>query len=654
MMLLATPIAADAAPPSRSPVETVTAYLAALRAGETGRACALLAPDRRVSLVDCRARLKELDPASIVRASIEPGALTRGARARVIVDLVRREPGRDPWAARSRMLLRRTGGRWRIVVTGALPGISPTSVRRSPSDVWPSATGAALRRLADDELLAVSGNELMLCDLLAPGAPLGRRDGACRLAGLFGFLDDLDYAARTDRVTIHRTGPDRARLKVALTILEVVRTKAKPGWAVRPHRTTDMLYAVRASGRWKLAKLSRRAYTMLGVRPPDDVDGPSSTATWPFSEVPSLSERSVPIECRRPPGVWADRCQRVAGFAAGGGLVTWSLLNPGPVLTRPVAAGQATGAIADASPLEGTGGRLWSPVGVMPLADGALVFEEDLTRNTGLRAVPVGLDGRARGDAQVVGQHANNQDEPVRFVRGPLGATTATVLLASGELVRLGVDGRRIGTPATVKGATETQFLARPDGSLLEIAPDGEGGLEVVARGADGSPLAVLATQAPVASGSEVAAVAGAQAAGGRGLVAWIEADDHGHGIVRAWAFDPATPAASTPVTIAMPAQVVDAQVLIQPDDEVLVADALSGGGWGLAWRWTPKIGGSELWVSRLDAAGAPAATARRVTQRLADTALGRAGFALAGDSVAFIEWPEIAGLQQVRAAPLP
>jgi hypothetical protein len=598
--------------------------------------------------------LKGLDPGSIVRARVEPGALTYSARARVVVDLVQRELGRAPWAARSRVLLRHTGGRWRIVETGALPGISPTFARRSPSDVWPSGTGAALRRLADDELLAVSGNELMLCDLLAPGAPLGARDGGCHLAGLFGFLDDFGYDVRADRVTIHRTGPDRARLEVALTIREAVRTKAKPGWAVRLHRAPDTLYAVRSSGRWRLAKLSRRAYTMLGVRPPDDVDAPSSTATWPFAEVPSLSERPVPIECRRPPGVWADGCQRVAGFATGGGLVTWSLLNPGPVLTRPVAAGQATGAIADASPLPGTGGRLWSPVGVMPLADGALVFERDLTGKHGLRAVPVGSDGRARGDAQVVGQDVDNQDEPVRFVRGSLGATTATVLLASGELVRLGVDGRRIGTAATVKGGTDTQFLARPDGSLLEIAPDGEGGMEVVARGADGTPSGVLATRAPVASGSEVAAVAGAQAAGGRVLVVWIEADDHDRGIVRAWGLDPATPAASAPVTIATLQQAVDAQVLTLPNDEVLVAEALPAGGWGIAWRWTPKTGGSELWASRLDDAGAPVAAPRRVTQRLADTALGRAGFGLAGDTVAFVEWPQVAGLQQVRAAPLP
>jgi hypothetical protein len=654
LVLLAMPVAADAATPSRGPEATVRTYVAALRAQETSRACALLAPSRRRSLADCHAGLKALDPGSIVRAKIESAALTRGARARVIVDLVQRELGRGLWTARSRVLLRHTGGRWQIVETGALPGISPTLVRRSPSDVWPSRNGAALRRLADDELLAVSGNELMLCDLLAPGAPLGGRDGGCRIAALFGFLDDYSHDARADRVTIHRTGADRARLEVALTIREAVRTKAKPGWAVRLHHATDTLYAVRSSGRWRLAKLSRRAYTMLGVRPPDDVDAPSSTATWPFAEIPSLSERPVPIECRRPPGVWADRCQRVAGFAAGGGLVTWSLLNPGPVLARPVAAGQATGAIADASPFPGTGVRLWSPVGVMPLADGALVLEEDLTREHGLRAVPVGSDGRARGDAQVVGQDVDNQDEPIRFVRGSREATTATVLLASGELVRLGVDGRRIGTAATVKGGTDTQFLARLDGSLLEIAPDGEGGLELVARGADGTPSGVLATRAPVASGSEVAAVAGAQAVGGRVLVVWVEADDHGHGIVRAWALDPATPAASAPVTIATLAQAVDARALSDPDDEVLVAEALPGGGWGIAWRWRPKTGGDELWVSRLDAAGAPAAAPRRVTRRLADTALGRAGFGLTGDTVAFVEWPEIAGLQQVRAAPLP
>ncbi len=654
-VLLATPIAAGAATPPRGPEATVGAYVAALRAGEAGRACTLLAPDRRVSLVDCRSRLKELDPASIVRARVEPGALTRGARARVIVDLVQRVSGRyDPWSARARVLLRHTAGRWRIVETGALPGISPSFARRLPSDVWPSGTGAALRRLADDELLAVSGNELMLCDLLAPGAPLGDRDGGCLLAARFGFLDNFGYAARTDRVTIHRTGPDRARLEVALTIREAVRTKAKPGWAVRPHHTTDTLHAVRTAGRWRLAKLSRRAYTLLGVPPPDDVDAPGSTATWPFAEVPSLSERPVPIECRRPPSAWADRCQRVAGFAAGGGLVTWSLLSPGPVLARPVAAGQATGAVADASPLPSAGARLWSPVGVMPLADGALVIEQDLTREAGLRAVPVGLDGRARGDAQVVGQDASNQDEPVRFVRGPLGATTATVLLASGELVRLGADGRRIGTPARVKGRTDTQFLARPDGSLLEIAPDGEGGLDIVGRGADGAPSGGAASRVPVASGSGVVARAGAQAAEGQVLVAWIEADDQGRGMVRAWALDPATPAATAPITIATLARVADARALVRPDDEALVAVALPGGGWGIAWRWLPMTGGDELWASRLDAAGAPVAATRRITTRLANTALGDAGFGLAGDTVAFIEWPEIAGLQQVRAAPLP
>jgi hypothetical protein len=661
LVLLVMPVAADAATPSRGPVETVSTYVAALRAGETGRACTLLAPDRRPKVAECRAGLSEkLDEASIVRARVEPGTLTRGVRARVVVDIVQREPGQDPWAARARVLLRLTGGRWRIVETGALPGIVPTLGRRSPSDVWPSGTGAALRRLADDELLAVSGNELMLCDLLATGAPLGTSDGGCFIAERFGVVDGIHYDARAERVTIHRTGPDRARLKVALTIREAVRTKANPGWAVRAHRTTDTLHAVRSSGRWRLAKLSRRAYLMLGVRPPDDVDAPSSTATWPSVDVPSLSERPVPTECRRPPRAWAIRCQRVAGFAAGGGLVTWSWLGSAPVLARTVAAGQATGAVVDASPAPVTEGRhFWVPEGVAPLADGALVLVRDLIGGATLRAVPVGPDGLPRGAAQVVGQVDDEHDVAPRVVPGPPGATTATVLLDSEHMVRLAADGRRIGTAATGIGQNGiARFLARPDGTLLELGGSGPA-LEIRARGADGALSGALAKQAPLQPGYGIAAVAGAQAVDGRVLVVWIETvdgdlDNYGRGVVRAWLLDPSAPAATAPVTVAAIPHAGASDALSQSNSEALVADALSNGGWGIAWRWQPKAGGDELWVSRLDAAGIPAAAARRVTQRLADTALGRAGFGLAGNTVAFVEWPEIAGLQQVRAAPLP
>ncbi|MET0604066.1 MAG: hypothetical protein ABW167_18935 [Baekduia sp.] len=654
LVLLAMPAAADAATPSRGPVETVSAYVAALRAGETGRACALLAPDRRPKTAECRAGLKDLDSASIVRARIEPGALTRGARARVIVDLVQKERGRDPWTARARFLLRHEGGRWWIVETGSLPGISPTFVRRSPSDVGPSGTGAALRRLADDELLAVSGNELMLCDLLAPGAPLGTRDGGCFIAERFGAVDNLRYATRADRVTIHRTGPDRARLEVTLTVREAVRTKTKPGWAVRAHHTTDTLYAVRTSGRWRLAKLSRRAYLLLGVRPPDDVDAPGATATWPFADVPSISERPVPAECRRPPRVWAVRCQPVAGFAAGGGLVAWSWLGSAPALARPVAAGQAAGAVVDVSPSPVTAGRrLWVPEGVAPLPDGALVLERDLTGDGTLRAVPVGPDGRPRGAAQVVGQLDDQQDVAPRVIPGPPGSSTATVLLDWEHMVRLDADGRRVGTAAMGIGQDSiARLLARADGTLLELT-DGQG-LEVRARGADGAPSGTVAQQAPLRPGYGIAALAGAQAVDGRVLVVWIETDDRGRGVVRAWAFDPSAPTATAPMTVVAIPQVGATDALVQSNGETLAAVALPGGGWGVAWRWLPKTGGTELWASRLDAVGAPAVAARRVTQRLTDTALGRAGFGLAGDTVAFIEWPEIAGLPQVRAAPLP
>jgi hypothetical protein len=653
------PAGAQAQRAPRTATATARAFVAAAQARDGARACALVDLGPGVSRALCR-RLVGAGSVPIVHARVEPGGLTRGRRARVTVALVSRAKGEAPVATRSRVLLRRAGGRWRIT-DGGLPGLGPWGDRDPGPDPVPAGAGAALRRLADDELLMLSGAPSMACALLAPGAPQGGQDGAC---GSFAFQRAIEasaIAARADRVVVRRTG-DHARLEVTAIVDTAVRTAAPPRFRLRARRWTDTLFAVRAGGRWRLAKLSRKAYDVLGVPAPSDVASPEPTATWPFAETPSLSERPVPAECRTPPVLQPSTCREVWALAAGGGTVAWTdgFTSQG---TRAVAAGAPVGPVGTAATHAISARETWLVQGVAPVADGALVVEQNAVDHA-VRAIPVGPDGQPRGAARTLAAghpDRGHEDEPV-VVRGPVGAPTASVMVAPTTLLTLGPDGAPA-APARALPRLDDGFLEgggldgggqvvrTADGALLGIGLDVDlrGALDVRAIGADGRPAAASVTQAPLAGHQLLSrSIAAAVAADGRVLVAWMEEDARRRGAVRAWAFDPAAPLASAPVTVAT---LADAEALWQTLD----ASALPGGGWGIAWPDT-ATGAHTLGMTaaRLDAGGRPLAPARRLSTFAQRPDPGsEVLFGLAGDTVAWVEQPAV-GLQQVRAAPLP
>ena len=211
---------------------------------------------------------------------------------------------------------------------GRSPALSPTFVRRSPSDVWPSGTGAAL---ASPGRRRAARGLRQRADALRPARAEARRSAAATAAVASpersGVVDDVRYDARADP---RHDPPHRPRSRPSQRRAHDPRRRARQGQAglapcgctiAAPTRSTRSA----PSGRWACsAKPSRRAYLLLGVTPAETTPPPpTAAATWPFTDVPSLSERPVPADCRRPPSAWGHRTPRslVAGFAAGGGLV---------------------------------------------------------------------------------------------------------------------------------------------------------------------------------------------------------------------------------------------------------------------------------------------------------------------------------------------
>jgi hypothetical protein len=659
--MAATPGAQAAPAPGRGAEATVRTFLAAVKTHHARRACALIAASSADERSFCRAMVGGKEIATL-RARIEPGAVIRGDHARVVVDSVVRYTGVAE-ASRQRILLRRGAGGWKIV-EGGVPGGDPWN-DDPVVDPGPTQTTAALRRLADDELLMLSGNGPMACGLLAPGAPLGGARGACSSGQFSDAVGAAALAVRAQRVTIHRTG-DRARLDVTALVRRAVSTTAPPRFRIRSARWTDTLHARRVGGRWRLVKLSRKAYDVLGVPAPADADSAAPTATWPLPDLPSLSERPVPAGCRTPPTLWAARCPRVWGLAGGGTTFAWTDgLSDGVVrtTTRAVVAGVPTGPVVAVATEPLVDEHAWLVQDVAPLADGALVIQEDAA-DRAVRAIPVGLDGQPRGAAQAlapgVGDDRRGGDPTV--VPGPVGAPAATVLLHPTTLATLGPDARPA-APARELPELDDGFLEgngldggglvvrRPDGTLLAIGlgmTTGSGGdVDVRAIGPDGRPADAAVTQAGDPLGLD--ALRAAVATDGHVLVAWLERDPRGRALLRAWVVDPDAPLGSAPVTVAA-LGIADAL----PGTLAVAVAALPAGGWGIAWPDAEtKPGRYGLSAVRLDPAGRPVSPPRRVTTALEVRSGLGAQYAIAGDSVAWVEQPPV-GLQQVRAAPLP
>jgi hypothetical protein len=643
------PATAHAARPVRTPAETARAYVAALERHDIQDACSLLDSSTWTSRRSCPTTLEETP--AIRRVRIEPGALTRGTRARVVVGLVVDDRPGPPHVSRSRVLLRRIDGRWRIVVAGGPLAVGPWRSATTP-DPAPTGAAAALRRLADDELLALSGNGSMLCGLLARGAPLGGSGGGCARVDLYDRLNDgAELAARLARFAVRVTAPGRARLDITAVGTRAVRSARRPGYALRSRRWSDTLFAVRSGGRWKLAKPSRSLYLALGVPAPADVGSPSKTAVWPGGGevVPSLSERTAP-GCETPSVLWAMTCFHFDGLASGAGLVAWSAGYEASA--RPVAAGVAAGTTATVAPRDRPAYRLWSVTGIAPVGDGALVIETGFG-DPETRAIPVGRDGRPRGPVQMVdgvtdGSSDDGLGSGAVVVPMPAGSATATVLTATDKIVRLGADGRPAGPAGTLEedlNSAEGLLVGRADGTLLWFAAKKDGaGIAVTALDAGGNPVGDPVAQ-PGAGAPLGSSFAAAEDAAGRVFAGWIEEGPDHRRTLRTWVLDPSAPGATAPVSRV---EWTGTGSGTEVTDDVAVS-ALPDGGWGLALS-----GGSELVAGRLQPSGAWLARPQRVALGFSGTLLDAQGFGLAGDTVAWIAPPPVAGLSQVRSAPLP
>jgi hypothetical protein len=643
---------ADAAP-APGPEAVARAYVAAVRAHDAHRLCAL--QDAGAEPRDgysCLAQMRE-DGQTPARARV--GAVfQKGTRARLVVDLVFTYSTATPDVVRSRMLLRRRAGRWLVVDSGLLPGLYTAADPRA--DPRPAGRSAALRRLADDELLALSGggNDLM-CDLLAPGAPLGGV-GGCRAAGRARF----SVARRLARLTVTSTDATHARLSATVAVDRAIRTRRRPGWARRTTTHRDTLFAVKVRSGWRLVKPSRDFYRVVGVPAPTDVGSSAPTATWPMGDatLPSVSERPIPAGCRTPPALWDLRaCDGIGGLAvaprpAGDGVVAWT--DGLGTRTRVVGAGTALAPASTVTPPDSE--LLWNVVGLSPVAGGQLLVE-DAGATLGVRATPLDADGRPRGaPVEVFKGYENPEDGSGSTVAvGPPDARVVGVIVEDDVVRRLGPDGRVVAPDVPRRDGTG-EIVVEPDGSLLSIAADGNGAVSVQRLGADGRPAGATVGQPPLHTSAETGLRVGdvAEDAGGRLLMAWREDDGHGHGVIRAWRYDPAAPNVGTVRTVA---RVSVAKIVEDSYErpEQLAVLALPGGGWGVTYSARTRDA-LPVRALRLDPSGAPTAAPRLVAPTATGTGYGSGedALGLAGDSVVWIAPPLVAGLPQVRVAPLP
>ncbi|MET0604067.1 MAG: hypothetical protein ABW167_18940 [Baekduia sp.] len=600
-----------------------------------------------------------------------------------MVDLVLLEAdGRDPRAFRNVVLLRRTATKWLVTATGQLPGVD-VGVVGGRHDPRPDGRTATLRRLADDELIAISGGgDGLMCRVLAPGAPFGispgRPFGACRGVGRADQPDGPPQRFRLTRYAAHLTDSAHARLEVTIVASRAVAAKRRPGYRMVARTVRDTMHAVRRGKRWLLAKPSRAFYLGLGAPVPEDVASPVPTATWPRPDaaLPSITETPVATACRVPPPLVSYAlCPNVAAIAAsaragGGASVAWSRFLDVP-MTRPVAAGAPAGPalVARAASDGELDEEIWfvAAGGMVDVDGGSLLIEGSIS-GAGVRALPLDSVGAVRGPAQIITplQDGSGESPELLVAVGAPGATGASVLVPANNggvmVVRLASDGRPSGPRVPLAGVRDLDGLAAaaalPDGGLLLVGPsEGFNGFGVRRFGADGRPIGAEVVQRAQPDRNLVQAPALAVDPAGRVLVAWKEVDDHRHATVHAWVVDPIAPAAATSVVVGA---IRSALLLVDLDGvrdsapDAIAATALSAGGWGLAGTEYVAGGRSAGWAARLDAAGAVAVAPRRVTDRVGDTDYSGGGLTVAGDTVFWISPPLVAGIGQIRAAQLP
>jgi hypothetical protein len=547
-----------------------------------------------------------------------------------------------------------------LVAAGVTLASAGTASGAAPA----AGRSAALRLLAADELSALSrGDAGLMCRILARDAPMkhGGQPPCSRIPAQ-DDRDDLPMKLRLRAITIRAANATHARLDITATAAQVTGRQGR----LRSHTVHDALRAVRIGGAWRLAKPSGLFYLMVGAPAPGDLAAAAATATWPVPDEhqPSVSEQPLLEPCRVPPPLApASVCPAIttldlAEGVDGGAVSAWTTETwdgtPVQVLTRPLTAGAGAGARLDAHE-PGDPVDEWSVAddGLVATARGALLFEHPQA-GAGLRAIPLDARGAVRGPAQTVQRSdAGGADGATDFVAVTSPhATTAAVLLQTYDdpdrvqtlLARLTPEGTPAGprVPVSDVGYTGDQIAAAalPDGELLRV--------DAVNRQITVSHLGPDAHRIGAAAARPVPDMLGRPAVAvgddGRVLVAWDRRDDHERTSTWAWAVDPSSVGAGAPVRVATaPAP---------PNGEwagsSIVAVAVGrDGGWTLAA--TRQAGGARRPASvvRLDAAGRPAGPPVPVAGDVD-------GLAVAGDTVAWIAPPQIAGLPQVRAAPLP
>ena len=641
------------------------------RASSTARAPLLARNDRARWRSAVLTSTRSSTRRRIVRARVEPGALTRGVRARVIVDLVQEQRGRDLVdGARSRAAAPDAAAAGGSSRPASLPGISPTFVRRSPSDVRPSGTrrGAASpgRRRAARGL-----RQRARCS--ATCWRRARRSAAAMAVvaspGASAVVDDVRYDARADRVTIHRTGPDRARLEVALTIREAVRTKAKPGWAradTSQHRHAPRGAVFRALAAGEAVALGPTC--VLGVRRAERRRrAQRRRRPGRFTDVPSLSERPVPADVpEAAQGLGASALparRRVRGAAAGSRRGRgWAPRRAvGPAGRGRAGDRRRRGRVVTA--WHRRAGTIGCPRASRRWPTARWSSSETSPATAPCAPCRSGPTAARAALAQVVGQvdGTTSDDGTCRVVPGPPGGVDRDRLARTGS--------SWCGSAPTGGGSATAAMGTRPvldrpvpraAGRHVAGARRATPGLEIRARRRRRRPVGHV--------GRAGAAEARLRDRGGRRsprpstAACWSSGSRPSTAAVRRW------PRGRARVGV-RPSRAGGDRAgdrrRRSAGERRRPARSSANNERGRRTRCRAAAGGSRGAGCRRPAAAScgprawtPRARrpwhARRVTQRLADTALGRAGFGLAGDTVAFIAWPEIAGLPQVRAAPLP
>lgn len=674
VLALTTSVAGAATPAERQVRAAVTSYVAAVRAHDAPRMCALLAPGTFLSRRRCAAILRE-EPVTPLRVRV--GAVAASGdhgRAAVAYGTVSEQLGAGYY--RTRVLVHRTRGRWLVSASGELPGTEFRTPPRSAvaGDPAPAATRPALARLVDDLQLGLSGEPLLACELLARRNATPSDLGRCRMT--FGLRSRaVPTLARWGvlRHAVLSDGGRRARLTATVVTKEILRSSPRRHtFTLRTVARTETLFARRdgaGAGRWRLARPPASYYAAIGVPAPSDVDRPTTAATWPMPDAaqPSLSERPVPAPCRTPPLLWRSRACSSIGALAGatlgaGALVAWS--DTVATTTLPTAAGAASGSRAALAAVP-EGDRAVVPGGLLPVGTGALLVEtaDDAASTWSATATPLGADGRPAGAPQVVAGPFENSDdsESVEGVATAPGSATAAAIVGETRIERLTATGTRAARDLTLPERTDggpDRFALLPDSTLVEVTT-GFDGILVQRLDADGRATgpaqAIRGTDPGLEPTNDDPGIA--VDAAGRVLVLWRETGVGRRELLRAWVYDPAVPTANAPVTVGWVGGPPRAERDRSDGGErtVATAAALPGGGWAIAYGEDPGLPApARIWAGRLSAGGAVATPPRVVGSGYSLTPEDPRAVVLAGDTVAWIAPPQIAGLPQVRSAPLP